>query len=90
MPIFILEDFSSQIANLGLKTYACVVDENATHINELCINDGCIFLIGNEANGLTKETQDNCDYRITIPMKGRAESLNAAVAASIVMWEMMK
>ena len=38
----------------------------------------------------TDETKEKSDYKITIPMKGKAESLNAAVAASISVWEMMK
>ena len=90
MPLIILEDFPNEIASLGLKTFACVVNKDALPVNELDLKDGCVFLIGNEANGLTGETKKNSDYRITIPMKGRAESLNASVAASIVMWEMMK
>ena len=40
-----------------------------------------------QANGLTAETIAACDERVTIPMAGRAESLNAAVAACIVLWE---
>ena len=46
--------------------------------------------VGNEGNGLKEETISACKHKITIPMEGRAESLNAAVAASIIMWEMMK
>ena len=49
-----------------------------------------MLIIGNEANGLTEKTIDTCDMKVTIPMKGRAESLNAAAAASIIMWEMIK
>ena len=48
------------------------------------------MIIGNEANGLTGETVKNSDFAVTIPMKGKAESLNASVAASIAAWEMMK
>ena len=46
-------------------------------------------LIGNEANGLT-EAAVSVAEKITIPMRGKAESLNAAVAAAIAMWELMK
>jgi TrmH family RNA methyltransferase len=45
-------------------------------------------VIGNEANGITPVTAAACDRRITIPMAGRAESLNAAAAACILIWEM--
>ena len=46
--------------------------------------------IEGKGNGLKEETISACKHKITIPMEGRAESLNAAVAASIIMWEMMK
>ena len=45
------------------------------------------FLIGNEANGLSEETASLADGFIKIPMAGRVESLNAAVAASVLMYE---
>ena len=49
-----------------------------------------IAVIGNEASGMTEEIKLICDRLITIPMSGRAESLNAAAAAGIVMWEMCR
>ena len=45
------------------------------------------FLIGNEAAGLSRETAELADVRVRIPMMGRVESLNAAVAASLLMFE---
>ena len=48
------------------------------------------MLIGNEANGLERQTKTDAEKLVTIPMSGKAESLNAAAAASIAMWEMMK
>ena len=90
LPIIITENFAEEIKELGLVSYACVVDCNVSAINEVNFSDGCVVLIGNEANGLTVETVNNSDYQVTIPMKGRAESLNASVAASIAAWEMMK
>jgi len=90
IPLIILSDFSNQLIALGLKTYSCVVDADALPIGGIDIQDGSIVIIGNEANGITDETKNASDYRITIPMSGRAESLNAAVAAAISTWEMMK
>ncbi|MGN1204584.1 MAG: TrmH family RNA methyltransferase [Lachnospiraceae bacterium] len=48
---------------------------------------GCAFLIGNEGNGLKKETADLADDYLKIPMQGQVESLNAAIAASVLMYE---
>lgn len=45
------------------------------------------FLIGNEAAGLSREIADMADVRVKIPMEGNVESLNAAVASSILMYE---
>ena len=45
------------------------------------------FLIGNEANGLTEETAALADAWVRIPMAGKVESLNAAVAASVLLFE---
>jgi TrmH family RNA methyltransferase len=47
-------------------------------------------MIGNEANGLSYKAKEVADYNITIPMSGKAESLNASIAGAIAMWEMMK
>lgn len=47
-----------------------------------------MIVIGNEGNGLSAEQADACDRKVTIPMRGNAESLNAAMAATILLWEM--
>ena len=49
-----------------------------------------IIVIGNEANGVSKEIQDMADEKAKIPMLGRTESLNASVAAGIVMYEYLR
>lgn len=90
MPVIVLNNFVGEIKASGLKTFACVVDSNAKSINEVDFADGSILLIGNEANGLTDSAKASADVQITIPMTGKAESLNAATAAAISMWEMMK
>lgn len=49
-----------------------------------------VLVIGNEARGVTPEVQALADIKVKIPMRGRAESLNAAVAAGILMYEFTK
>lgn len=46
-------------------------------------------LIGNEGAGLTKQAQDACTNRFRLPMRGGAESLNAAVAAAVMMYDLI-
>jgi RNA methyltransferase, TrmH family len=47
----------------------------------------CFILVGNESRGLPEEYEAACDLRVTLPMKGRADSLNAAVAAAVLAYE---
>ena len=49
-----------------------------------------VIIIGNEATGVSSELQAACDTTISIPMKGTAESLNAAVAAGVILFELTK
>lgn len=74
----------------GMKVYAGVPADNAKKLTEVDMNGGVVSIIGNEGNGITAETCDAATELVTIPMKGRAESLNAASAAAIIIWEMMR
>ena len=51
---------------------------------------GCAFLIGNEGKGISDETAQKCSQLIKIPMLGQAESLNASVAAAVLLYEAVK
>ena len=51
---------------------------------------GTAFLIGNEGNGLSEQLTDLSEHKIKIPMKGQVESLNAAMAAGILMYETLR
>ncbi len=90
LPLIITDNFSATLKNSGLTLYACVVENTAKSITEVSFCSGSAVLIGNEANGLTNSAKEICDLLVTIPMKGSAESLNAAAAAAISIWEMMK
>ena len=49
----------------------------------------CFIMVGNEAQGLPLEYEQACDLRVTLPMRGRADSLNAAVAAAVLGYEVL-
>ncbi|MEC7953738.1 MAG: RNA methyltransferase [Pseudomonadota bacterium] len=49
----------------------------------------CFVMVGNESRGLPEEYERACDLRVTMPMKGRADSLNAAVAAAVLGYEVL-
>lgn len=74
----------------NMRPMAAVPREDASDVTAIKFFRGAIMCIGNEGNGLTEELISACPERVTIPMNGRAESLNAATAAAILMWEMMR
>ncbi len=49
----------------------------------------CFVLVGNESQGLPESYEAECDLRVTMPMRGRADSLNAAVAAAVLGYEVL-
>lgn len=90
VPLYITDDVSDFIKQHNLKGYACVVDKNAENINSVKFLNGSVLMIGNEANGLSEKSKKEAFKLVTIPMQGKAESLNAAAAAAIAMWEMVR
>lgn len=74
----------------GVPTYAAVVDRDAASITDCDFSEGGAVLIGNEGNGLPREIAERCAKKITIKMNGNINSLNAAMAAGIIMWELEK
>ena len=74
----------------NMKIFASVVDSTAENLVTADKNGGCVLIIGNEGNGVSDEIRSLCTTEITIPMKGKAESLNAAAAATVLIWEFMK
>lgn len=77
-------------AGKNMRPMAAVPCADASDITGIKFFKGAIMCIGNEGNGLTDELIEACPERVTIPMNGRAESLNAATSAAILMWEMMR
>lgn len=71
----------------GFKTVGGALGKDSSVLYETDIKGKTLIIIGNEGNGIKKETLDMCDKRVIIPMKSDAESLNAAVAASIMLYE---
>ena len=79
-----------QLRASGRRVFAAALDERAQRLGEFDVHAGDCVVIGNEGHGLSAAVLDAADERVFIPMSGRAESLNAAVAASVLMWEFAK
>ena len=81
----LLEDCRRQ----GMQVYASTPDTDALPVTGVLFTAGAICVVGNEGAGLREEILRSCT-RVTIPMRGRAESFNASAAATILLWEMTR
>ena len=79
-----------QAKDIGLPIYAAALDSTAYDLRELELPESYAFAIGNEGHGLSRELLDASAARVIIPMSERCESLNAAIAAGVVLWEMYR
>lgn len=73
----------------GLKLYGAALSDKARDVRGVELKNAAVA-IGSEGRGLSRELLDACDGEIIIPMNPDSESLNAAVAASVLMWEMAR
>lgn len=73
----------------GLRVYGAALSERAEDVREVSLNDAA-FVVGSEGQGLSDEMLGLCDGEVIIPMQPGSESLNAGVAASILMWELAR
>ena len=83
------EVFVSFCREKHLPLWGAALTDTARDLRSLPLDPAAV-LIGSEGHGLSRELLRACDGEIIIPMSGEAESLNAAVAAAIVMWEMQR
>lgn len=89
VPFVYAEDLKQVLATLkeaGITSYAAHL-KGTKYYDSFDFRKGTAFLIGNEGNGLQTETAEQADVYLKIPMEGKLESLNAAVATSILMYE---
>ncbi len=100
MPITRVEDLAGTVSALradGRRIYAAALDDTAIRLGspEMEADQGSNAgangaVIGNEGHGLSEAVINACDRSVYIPMKADTESLNAGVAAALLMWELCK
>lgn len=91
VPLYISSDSIKTIVELKNKGFDILATSlDGRPIFDSDFNGKFIYVIGNEANGVDPRILDMADRCIKIPMPGNAESLNAGVAASIIMYEVMR
>ena len=89
VPFVYVKDWKGAIEEIkgrGIRLYAAHLKGTGSY-EEQDYTKPTGFFIGNEAGGLTDETADLADCYVKIPMAGKVESLNAAIAASVLMFE---
>jgi tRNA G18 (ribose-2'-O)-methylase SpoU len=89
------EDVSAlihQLKNENVKVFAIEQVENAIHLQDFSIaqNEKYALVFGNEVFGVNQKAIESCDGTIEIPQLGTKHSLNIAVSAGIVMWDLFK
>lgn len=84
------QELMTLLHDAKIPSYAAVPAKHAVKLTECDFSGGAAVWIGNEGNGLPTNVIAACDTAVTIPMQGGPESLNAAMAAGILMWEMTK
>lgn len=92
MPVIYVEDLLELLDTFkekGIKSYAAHLEGKNSYDQESYVG-GTAILIGNEGNGLRDEVSQKADIWVQIPMKGQVESLNAAIAASVLMFEVAR
>ena len=83
------DDIPAFLRDTGLELYGAALSDEAADIRAVNIKNAAVA-IGSEGRGLSQELLNICGGKIIIPMDPNSESLNAAVAASLAMWEMAR
>ncbi len=89
----VVEDFSSLIVALrqaGRRVFAAELRPGAIPLSNVALSLRDCVIIGNEGHGIPEKLSAMCDASVYLPISPNAESLNAAVAASIFLWEQNK
>ncbi len=83
-------EFASAIKAANCELFAAALDRDAKKLGAFSMPERVCFAIGNEGHGLSAEFIKACSATVFIPMTDGCESLNAAMAATVLMWEMQR
>lgn len=89
LPFIVADDLVKYVGSLkneGITSYAARLNGAETYY-DCDFTKACVILVGNEGNGLSEELSDAASSGVYIPMSGQTESLNAAISASVLMYE---
>lgn len=83
-----VNDTIEKLKKAGVWVYACEL--GGENLYSAKLNGAIAFVIGGEGKGVSKLTKQRCDGVLTLPMRGKVNSLNASVAAGIVVYEYVR
>jgi len=89
VPFMYTEDLAGDMKKLGVTAYAAHLSGKNDYDQE-DYKVPTAFIIGNESAGISEEIASSADRLIRIPMKGEVESLNASIAATVLMFELAR
>lgn len=92
MPVARVSNITSTIQELkqrGVWVFGTAAD-GATSLYQTDLKGAAAIVIGNEGEGMSRLVSDNCDFKVSIPMKGSISSLNASAAAAILLYEAVR
>ena len=92
MPIMITEDLPASLNALRTDGYSVISSQldGEPFYQRSPVGEKFCLIIGNEGNGVSDEVKATATHRVKLPMRGGAESLNAAIAAGIMMYDLMR
>lgn len=90
--ILVVQDAVAAVQALSAerRVLAAALDETAVRLGHVALGEQDVLAVGNEGHGLSPALLAACTHRIYIPMEAGVESLNAGVAASVLLWEMYR
>ncbi len=92
LPVARVPNLTAQLKELkkeGLWVYGAAAD-GATSLYETDLKGPAVIVIGSEGEGMSRLVSEQCDFLVSIPMRGRIESLNASAAAAVVLYEAVR
>jgi len=84
-----LEKLLEKLRSKKIKIVALEKTKNSTDIKKFKISFPVALILGNEVDGISKDVLKKCDAIVSIPMRGKKESLNVSVAAGIAMYDLL-
>lgn len=84
-----LAEAAERLSQAGIALYAAALREDTADVRTLSL-DRAAVIVGSEGRGVSRRALELCQKTVKIPMRDRCESLNAAMAAAVVLWEMAR